>query len=174
MAIELVREHFKKYGLEQKIMEYDASSATVDLAAQALGVAPERIAKTLAFRKEEGCILVVAAGDTKIDNAKFKHTFDMKAKMLSPDEVLKQVGHAIGGVCPFGIPDEIPVFLDESLKRFVTVFPACGSSNSAIELSCDELLTYSNAKEWVDVCKGWQKEPIHYDDITQQEKVIRS
>ena len=174
MAIELVREHFKKYGLEHKIMEYDASSATVELAAQALGVAPERIAKTLAFRKDEGCILVVAAGDAKIDNAKFKRTFGVKAKMLSPDEVLTQVGHAIGGVCPFGVPEGISVFLDESLKRFKTVFPACGSSNSAIELSCDELLTYSNAKQWVDVCKGWQKEPIQKDEIAQQEKVIRS
>ena len=167
MAIEIVREQFKKYGLEHKVMEYVASSATVELAAQALGVAPERIAKTLAFRKDEGCILVVAAGDTKIDNAKYKHTFGMKAKMLSPDEVLKQVGHAIGGVCPFGIPDDISVFLDESLKRFVTVFPACGSSNSAIELSCDELLTYSNAKQWVDVCKGWKNIPIYQDEITQ-------
>jgi prolyl-tRNA editing enzyme YbaK/EbsC (Cys-tRNA(Pro) deacylase) len=156
MAIELVKEHFKKYGLDHKILEYDASSATVELAANALGVKPERIAKTLAFKRDQGCILIVAAGDAKIDNAKFKHKFGIKARMLSPDEVLNQVGHAIGGVCPFGIPENIPVFLDESLKRFETVFPACGSSNSAIELSCEEVYIYSNAQEWVDVCKGWQ------------------
>ena len=154
MAIELVKEHFKKYGLDHKILEYDAS--TVELAANALGVKPERIAKTLAFKRDQGCILIVAAGDAKIDNAKFKHKFGIKARMLSPDEVLNQVGHAIGGVCPFGIPENIPVFLDESLKRFETVFPACGSSNSAIELSCEEVYIYSNAQEWVDVCKGWQ------------------
>ncbi|WP_146553067.1 MULTISPECIES: YbaK/EbsC family protein [Rummeliibacillus] len=156
MAIELVKEHFKKYGLDHKILEYDASSATVELAANALGVKPERIAKTLAFKRDQGCILIVAAGDAKIDNAKFKHKFGIKARMLSPDEVLNQVGHAIGGVCPFGIPENIPVFLDESLKRFETVFPACGSSNSAIELSCEEVYIYSNAQEWVNVCKGWQ------------------
>lgn len=156
MAIELVKEHFKKYGLDHKILEYNASSATVELAANALGVKPERIAKTLAFKRDQGCILIVAAGDAKIDNAKFKHKFGIKARMLSPDEVLNQVGHAIGGVCPFGIPENIPVFLDESLKRFETVFPACGSSNSAIELSCEEVYIYSNAQEWVDVCKGWQ------------------
>lgn len=156
MAIELVKEHFKKYGLDHKILEYNASSATVELAANALGVKPERIAKTLAFKRDQGCILIVAAGDAKIDNAKFKHKFGIKARMLSPDEVLNQVGHAIGGVCPFGIPENIPVFLDESLKRFETVFPACGSSNSAIELSCEEVYIYSNAQEWVNVCKGWQ------------------
>ncbi|HWI47539.1 MAG TPA: YbaK/EbsC family protein [Rummeliibacillus sp.] len=138
--------------------EYEASSATVDLAAQALGVEPERIAKTLSFRKDDGCILVVAAGDAKIDNAKFKNKFGMKAKMLTPDEVLAKVGHAVGGVCPFGIPESIPVYLDESLKRFKTVYPACGSSNSAIELTCDEIFTYANGQEWVDVCKGWQKD----------------
>ncbi len=158
MAIEKVREHFKKLGLDHKIMEYPASSATVDLAAQALGVAPERIAKTLSFKKDDSNLLVVAAGDTKIDNAKFKHTFGVKAKMLTPDEVLAQVGHAVGGVCPFGIPENIPVYLDESLKRFETVYPACGSSNSAIELTCEELFTYSNGQAWVDVCKGWQEE----------------
>ncbi|MGX9136013.1 YbaK/EbsC family protein [Rummeliibacillus sp. JY-2-4R] len=158
MAIEKVREHFKKLGLDHKIMEYTASSATVDLAAKALGVASERIAKTLSFRKDGSCLLVVAAGDTKIDNAKFKHTFGVKAKMLTPDEVLAQVGHAVGGVCPFGIPENIPVYLDESLKRFETVYPACGSSNSAIELTCHELFTYSYGIAWVDVCKGWQDE----------------
>jgi prolyl-tRNA editing enzyme YbaK/EbsC (Cys-tRNA(Pro) deacylase) len=158
VAIERVREHFKKYGLQHLIMEYEASSATVELAAEALGVEPERIAKTLSFRNDEGCILVVAAGDTKIDNAKFKHEFGIKAKMLTPDEVLEKVGHAVGGVCPFGIPENIPVYLDESLKRFKTVYPACGSSNSAIELSCEELFTYANGQDWVDVCKGWLKD----------------
>lgn len=156
MAIELVRDYFAKFEMEGKIQEYEASSATVELAAQALNVEPARIAKTLSFKKEDSCILVVAAGDTKIDNAKYKSTFGVKAKMLSPDEVLDQVGHAVGGVCPFGIPQDVLVYLDESLKRFDTVFPACGSSNSAIELTCEELYTYANSQQWVDVCKGWE------------------
>lgn len=155
MAIEVVKDYFKEFGIEERILEYEASSATVELAAQALNVEGARIAKTLSFKKEDGCILVVAAGDAKIDNAKFKATFGVKAKMLTPDEVLEQVGHAVGGVCPFGIPEEVAVYLDESLTRFETVFPACGSSNSAIELSCDELFTYARGREWVDVCKGW-------------------
>ncbi|MFJ7828286.1 YbaK/EbsC family protein [Psychrobacillus sp. NPDC096623] len=155
MAIELVREYFKGFGMENKIQEYEASSATVELAAIALNVEPARIAKTLSFKFDEGCILIVAAGDTKIDNAKFKSIFKVKAKMLSPDEVLEQVGHAVGGVCPFGIPAHINVYLDESLKRFETIFPACGSSNSAIELTCEELFSVAKAVEWVDVCKGW-------------------
>ena len=155
MAIEVVKEHFEKFGIANRIQEYEASSATVELAAEALHVEPARIAKTLAFKKEDTCILIVAAGDTKIDNAKFKAKFGVKAKMLSPEEVLAQVGHAIGGVCPFGVPENIAVYLDDSLKRFETVFPACGSSSSAIELSCPELFTYSNCQEWVDVCKGW-------------------
>lgn len=156
MAIEVVRDYFKQFGIEEKILEYEESSATVELAAQALNVEAARIAKTLSFKKEDSCILVVAAGDTKIDNAKFKTTFGVKAKMLTPDEVMEQVGHAVGGVCPFGIPDDVIVYLDESLKRFETVFPACGSSNSAIELSCEELFTYANGQDWVDVCKGWE------------------
>lgn len=156
MAIEKVRDYFKGFEMEERILEYEASSATVELAAQALNVEGARIAKTLSFKKEDGCILVVAAGDAKIDNAKFKATFGVKAKMLTPDEVLEQVGHAVGGVCPFGIPDNVVVYLDESLKRFETVFPACGSSNSAIELSCEELYTYAKGREWVDVCKGWE------------------
>lgn len=155
MAIELVREYFKEFGMENKIQEYESSSATVELAAIALNVEPARIAKTLSFKVEDGCILIVAAGDTKIDNAKFKQTFEVKAKMLPPEEVLEQVGHAVGGVCPFGIPTHINVYLDESLKRFDTVFPACGSSNSAIELTCEELFTFAKAVDWVDVCKGW-------------------
>lgn len=156
MAIEKVRDYFKGFEMEERILEYEASSATVELAAQALNVEGARIAKTLSFKKEDGCILVVAAGDAKIDNAKFKATFGVKAKMLTPDEVLEQVGHAVGGVCPFGIPDDVAVYLDGSLKRFETVFPACGSSNSAIELSCEELYTYAKGRQWVDVCKGWE------------------
>ncbi|MFF2754970.1 YbaK/EbsC family protein [Psychrobacillus sp. NPDC058041] len=156
MAIEKVRDYFEEFGIAYKIKEFDESSATVELAAQALNVEPERIAKTLSFKKDESCILVVAAGDTKIDNAKFKATFGVKAKMLSPEEVIEQVGHAVGGVCPFGIPENVLVYVDESLKRFETVFPACGSSNSAIELTCGELYTYANGEEWVDVCKGWE------------------
>ncbi|MFJ8065278.1 YbaK/EbsC family protein [Psychrobacillus sp. NPDC096426] len=156
MAIEIVRDYFKQFGIEEKILEYEESSATVELAAQALNVEGARIAKTLSFKKEDGCILVVAAGDAKIDNAKFKATFGVKAKMLTPEEVVEQVGHAVGGVCPFGIPDDVGVYLDESLKRFDTVFPACGSSNSAIELSCEELFTYAKGQQWVDVCKGWE------------------
>lgn len=153
MAIDKVKEYFKKYNMEDKIMEFDTSSATVELAAVTVGVIPARIAKTLSFKSEEGCLLIVTAGDSKIDNSKFKKEFKMKAKMLSSDEVLNLVGHVIGGVCPFAINENIPVYLDESMKRFDTVFPACGSSNSAIELSCEELFKYSKAEKWIDVCK---------------------
>ncbi|TQR19383.1 YbaK/EbsC family protein [Psychrobacillus vulpis] len=156
MAIELVRDYFKELGIAYKILEFETSSATVELAAQALNVEPGRIAKTLSFKIEDHCILVVAAGDAKIDNPKFKATFGVKAKMLTPEEVLEQVGHAVGGVCPFGIPENVSVFLDESLKRFETVFPACGSSNSAIELTIEELYTYANGQGWIDVSKGWE------------------
>ncbi|WP_391117454.1 YbaK/EbsC family protein [Psychrobacillus sp. L3] len=142
--------------MAHRIQEFDASSATVELAARALNVEPARIAKTLSFKKDDSCILVVAAGDTKVDNAKFKATFGVKAKMLSPEEVLEQVGHAVGGVCPFGIPENVLVYVDESVKRFKTVFPACGSSNSAIELTNEELFTYANGEEWIDVCIGWE------------------
>lgn len=135
------------------MQEFPVSSATVELAALALGVEGARIAKTLSFKKDDSCILILAAGDARIDNRKFKDKFHMKAKMPSPDEVLKLVGHPVGGVCPFGINDGIDVYLDESLKRFTTVFPAVGSENSAIELNLDELFKYSNAIEWIDVCK---------------------
>lgn len=135
------------------MQEFPVSSATVELAALALGVEGARIAKTLSFKKDDGCILILAAGDARIDNRKFKDKFHMKAKMPSPDEVLELVGHPVGGVCPFGINDGIDVYLDESLKRFTTVFPAVGSENSAIELNLDELFKYSNAIEWIDVCK---------------------
>ena len=135
------------------MQEFPVSSATVELAALALGVEGARIAKTLSFKKDDSCILILAAGDARIDNRKFKDKFHMKAKMPSPDEVLKLVGHPVGGVCPFGINDGIDVYLDESLKRFTTVFPAVGSENSAIELNLDELFKYSNAIEWINVCK---------------------
>ena len=153
MSIERVRAYFKELGMEDRIQEFPVSSATVELAAQALGVAPERIAKTLAFQNGEGCILILAAGDARVNNRKFKDRFSMKAKMLSPEDTLRLVGHPVGGVCPFGINDGIPVYLDESLRRFETVFPAVGSANSAIELNLDELFAYSHAEEWVDVCK---------------------
>lgn len=158
MAIEKVREYFKAFGMEDRILEFDVSSATVELAAQAVGCEPERIAKTLSFMLPEGPILIVAAGDAKIDNRKFKDQFHTKAKMLTPDEVVELVGHAIGGVCPFGINEGVTVYLDESLKRFETVFPACGSSNSAIELSIPDLEKYSGYSAWIDVCKGWGEE----------------
>lgn len=139
--------------MEDRVQELPVSSATVELAALALGVEGARIAKTLSFKKGDSCILILAAGDARIDNRKFKDKFHMKAKMPSPDEVLELVGHPVGGVCPFGINDGIDVYLDESLKRFTTVFPAVGSGNSAIELNLDELFKYSNAIEWIDVCK---------------------
>lgn len=157
MSFESVRAHLKKWNREMDIMEFDTSSATVDLAAEAIGVIPARIAKTLSFRGEEDkAILVVAAGDAKVDNKKFRQAFQMKARMLSADEVVEQTGHMIGGVCPFGLANDLDIYLDVSMKRFETLFPACGSTNSAIELTCDEIFEFSSAKEWVDVCKGWK------------------
>ena len=156
MAIEKVKEYFAKYGMEDRVQEFEVSSATVELAAQALGCEPCRIAKTLSFLADGHAILIVAAGDAKIDNPKYKAQFGTKAKMLSPDEAETLVGHAVGGVCPFGVNEGVPVYLDESLKRFSTVFPACGSSNSAIELTIEELEKYSGFASWIDVCKNWQ------------------
>ena len=153
MSVETVKEYFRRFGMEDRVLEFESSSATVELAAQAVGVEPARIAKTLSFRKDDGCILVLAAGDARIDNHKFRDTFGMKAKMPSPEEVLAMVGHPVGGVCPFGIKEGIPVYLDESLRRFDTVYPAAGSANSAIGLTMDELYRCSNAAAWVDVCK---------------------
>lgn len=156
MSLQEVKEYFKEYGVDDNILEFNESSATVELAAKAANVIPARIAKTLSFKNKEGdsAILVVVAGDAKIDNKKFKGEFSMKAKMLTPDEVIEYIGHAIGGVCPFAIKnDNVKVFLDVSMRRFDSVFPACGSSNSAIELNCDELEKYSNCEKWVDVCK---------------------
>ena len=155
MAIEKVREYFRQFGMEDQIMEFDTSSATVELAAQAVGTEPARIAKTLSFKDKEGegCILIVTAGDKKIDNVKFKAQFHMKAKMLTPEEVRTLVGHEIGGVCPFAVGEKVSVYTDVSLRRFSTVFPAAGSSNSAIELDCDALFKYSGSLGWIDVCK---------------------
>ena len=156
MAIEQVRAYFHSYGIEDRIQELDHSSATVALAAEALGTEPCRIAKTLSFLVGGSPILIVAAGDARIDNAKYKAFFGAKAKMLSPEEAMELVGHAVGGVCPFAVKEGVTVYLDQSLRRFPTVFPACGSANSAIELTIPELEQYSGYKEWVDVCKGWQ------------------
>ena len=158
MSIEKVRDYFRPLGREQDILEFPVSSATVELAAQAAGVIPARIAKTLSFLVEEGCVLIVTAGDAKIDNSKYKSMFHTKAKMLTPEQAQEMTGHAVGGVCPFGNPDGVRTYLDVSLQRFDTVFPAAGSANSAIELTCDELAEYSRSLGWIDVCKGWQAE----------------
>lgn len=153
MAIERVRAYLEQYGAADRVLEFGVSSATVELAAKALGCEPGRIAKSLSFGVGEGYIVIVTAGDCKIDNAKYKAKFHAKARMLTPPEVEEHIGHAVGGVCPFGVNDGVAVYLDESLRRFGTVFPACGSSNSAIELTIEELERYSRCAEWVDVCK---------------------
>ena len=153
MAIEAVKEYFRQYGMEERVLELGESSATVELAALALDVEPCRIAKTLSFLAGGGPILVVTAGDAKIDNRKYKDRFGTKAKMLTPEQALELVGHPVGGVCPFAVKPGVRVFLDRSLRRFATVFPACGSGNSAIELNMEELERYARAEAWVDVCK---------------------
>ncbi len=155
MAIEKVRAYFKEHGMEERVQEFDVSSATVELAARALHCEPQRIAKTLSFMAGDQVVLIVTAGDAKIDNPKYKAKFGKKAKMLSLGEVETIVGHAVGGVCPFAVNEGVKVYLDVSLKRFDTVFPACGSPNSAIELTIPELEEYSGYEEWVDVCKGY-------------------
>ena len=157
MSIEKVRAYFTPLGREQDILEFPVSSATVELAAQAVGVIPARIAKTLSFLVDEQCILIVAAGDARIDNSKFKHLFHTKAKMPTMEQVSALTGHAVGGVCPFANPKGVDTYLDVSLRRFDTVFPAAGSSNSAIELTCAELEQFANSKGWIDVCKNWQE-----------------
>lgn len=158
MAIEKVRAYFETLGIADRIMEFDTSSATVELAALAAGCEPARIAKTLSFMVEGKPVLVVAAGDAKVDNRKYKDMFHTKAKMLTPEEAETLVGHAVGGVCPFAVNEGVAVYLDESLRRFSSVFPACGSSNSAVELSIAELERYSSGfSMWCDVCKGWQE-----------------
>lgn len=153
MSIEKVRAYFRSVGMEDRILEFPASSATVELAAQALGCDGCRIAKTLSFSVNGAPILVVTAGDTKIDNAKYKARFGAKAKMLTPEEAVALIGHAVGGVCPFAVNEGVTVYLDESMKRFPTVFPACGSSNSAIEMTMEDLEQHSGYAAWVDVCK---------------------
>lgn len=155
MAIEKVREYFRRFGIEDRIREFEVSSATVELAAVAVGTEPARICKTLSFKKPEGgCILIQTAGDSKVNNGKFKRQFGFKAKMLTANEVEEYTGHAVGGVCAFAIErDDVDVYADVSMKRFDTVFPACGSSNSAAEFTCDELEKYTNTIEWIDVCK---------------------
>ncbi len=158
MSIERVRAYFRQHGMEERIMEFDVSSATVELAAQALGCEGCRIAKSLSFMTGEGPILVVCAGDAKVDNTRYKARFGVKAKMLTPDDAVNLIGHAVGGVCPFAVNEGVTVYLDESLRRFKTVYPACGSSNSAIEMTMDELERHSGCAAWVDVCKGWREE----------------
>ena len=159
MSIEKARAYLLEHGRKQEeILEFPVSSATVELAAAALGTEGARIAKTLSFRAGEGCRLIVAAGDAKIDNAAFKAQFHEKARMLSHEEVSAMTGHAVGGVCPFGLPEGVEVYLDVSLRRFEAVYPACGSSNSAIRLTPDELFSLSGALQWVDVCKGWREQ----------------
>ncbi|MDO5564998.1 MAG: YbaK/EbsC family protein [Eubacteriales bacterium] len=153
MSMKKVKEYFREYGIEDRIIEFETSSATVELAAKAVHCEPCRIAKTLSFMIHEEAILIVTAGDAKIDNKKYKEQFGTKAKMLSKEEVETKIGHTVGGVCPFGINAGVKVYLDKSLLRFETVFPACGSSNSAMELTIDELEKYSKYEKWVDVTK---------------------
>lgn len=156
MSMEKVKAYFAQFGMEQRVLEFEVSSATVELAAQAAGVEPKRIAKTLSFLVGDSCILIVAAGDARVDNKKYKERFGVKAKMLAHDDVPEYIGHAVGGVCPFAVKEGVKVYLDESLKRFETVFPAAGSANSAIELTIPELEQYSKFDGWVDVCKDWR------------------
>ena len=157
VAIEKARAYLAAYGLEDQIMEFNVSSATVALAAEALGVEGARIAKSLSFKNGSGCLLVVAAGDARVDNGPFKREFGVKATMLSGEDVERLVGHGVGGVCPFGINEGVPVYMDISLKRFETVYPACGSSNSAIKMTPEKLFECARAIKWVDVCKSWQE-----------------
>lgn len=153
MSVEKCKEYFKQFGMEKKVLEFPVSSATVELAAEALGCECARIAKTLSFMVGDQPILILMAGDVKADNSKYKAQFHTKAKMMSPEQLEEYIGHQIGGVCPFSIKDGVEVYLDESLKRFESVFPACGSSNSAIELTIPELEKYSNFNEWIDISK---------------------
>lgn len=155
MSVEKVRKYLSAFGLETRVREFDVSSATVELAAKALGTEEARIAKTISLAKKDGgCMLIVCAGDYKIDNRSFKDKFGYKAAMLSFEDALSMTGHAVGGVCPFALPEGVDVYLDNSLKRFETVFPAAGSSNSAVELSCDELFEASGAISWESLCKS--------------------
>lgn len=155
MSVEAAKEQLSNFGLLGRVMEFDVSSATVELAALAVGCAPAMIAKTLSFDVSGTPTLIVAAGDAKIDNQKYKARFHTKARMLSPDEVIEKIGHAVGGVCPFGVKSGVEVYLDESLKRFDTIYPACGSASSAVRLSVGELEKSARALGWIDVCKNW-------------------
>ena len=156
MSIERGRAYFAQFGMEDQVIEFNVSSATVELAAAALNCEPQRIAKTLSFLVDGQAVLIVAAGDARIDNPKYKTQFGVKAKMIAAEDVEPLIGHGIGGVCPFGINEGVMVYLDESLKRFITVYPACGSGNSAIKLTIPQLEQYSGYTAWVDVCKDWQ------------------
>lgn len=158
MAFDIAKEHLRQFGLEDRIYQFQVSSATVELAAEAVGCQPAHIAKTLSFMVEERPVLIVAAGDAKVDNRRYKEQFHVKAKMLNPDQVAELVGHSVGGVCPFGVNEGVKVYLDESLKRFDTVYPACGSAASAVSLTIPELEKVSGYLQWVDVCKEWRKE----------------
>lgn len=158
MSFEIAKTHLEKFGLGDRIQEFEVSSATVELAAQAVGCEPARIAKTLSFKVEDRAVLIVAAGDAKVDNGRYKNEFHTKAKMLTQEEVAELVGHQVGGVCPFGVKEGVWVFLDESLKRFEKVYPACGSANSAVGLTIPELEQCSGYDGWVDVCKAWREE----------------
>ena len=158
MSIEKATAHLEKIGYADRIMVFETSSATVDLAAAAVGCEPERIAKTLSFDVNGETVLIVCAGDCRIDNPKYKAQFHTKAKMLAFEEAEPRIGHAVGGVCPFAVKEGVKVYLDVSMKRFETVYPAAGSSNSAIEMTMEELERYSGAADWIDVCKGWQAE----------------
>ncbi len=154
MSLEKAKEYLKKWNLEDRVKEFSESSATVELAAKAIGCEPEHIAKTLSFQVEDNPVLIVASGDAKIDNTKFKEQFHTKAKMLSKEEVEEKIGHAVGGVCPFGVNEGVRVYLDISLRRFETIYPACGSSNSVVKMTVEELETCSKSLDWIDVCKG--------------------
>jgi len=155
MSVETVREYLKQFKKDEAILEMSESTATVELAAKTLGTEEARIAKSLAFYNGEDAMVIVVAGDAKIENKKFKEQFGFKAKMLAHEDTVQYTGHAVGGVCPFALPDNVEVYLDDSMKRFETMFPACGSSNSAIELTLDELEKISKCKMWIDVCKNW-------------------
>lgn len=158
MSIERAREALARFGAAERIREFEVSSATVALAAEAIGCEPARIAKTLSYKlADDRVILIVTAGDTRVDNKLYRARFGCKAKMLTPEEAVERVGHAVGGVCPFGVNEGVEIWLDVSMRRFATVYPACGSSNSCVELSCDELEIFSGAAGWVDVCSGWEK-----------------
>lgn len=156
MSVEIVREYLDKWDMGERIHEFSTSSATVEEAAKALNCEEKRIAKTMSFLVNDQAILIVMAGDAKVDNLRYKEQFHTKANMLKPEQVLAMIGHPVGGVCPFGVKDEVDVYLDESLKRFETVFPACGSRNSAIELTLPELEKYSGYCEWINISKGWE------------------